>query len=690
MRSLSIYILLALISISVNVKAQSNLDSLWNVWDDDTQEDTNRLKAIYNFAWDGYLLSNSDSVFYYAQAQYDFAESTVNKNWMAKALRLMALGYENNKEIKKTIEYYNKAISVCQEINAFSDIDLLYNSIGIVYRKQANYEKAINYFKKSLEIVKKLHNEDGISRASYNIGIVYLDQDNYEKALEYIQKSLEKQKEINDKDGIANSYNSIAIIYNNLGQNENALKSYRKALRIMTELEDKRGVSMLYNNMAVVYNEQGNLEIALELNNKALKIAKEFNDELDMAMYMSNIGMTYNELGKTNDALSYLLKSKNYYENINTIKGLDETTYELYNVYKKLGQKPEALEMYEYYISIKDSLAAMDGIEKTRQRDFQEQFLLEKQADSIKYSNELILHQTKVKSERIIRFSLIGIMFLVFVFLLLVYYQLKKTSKQKLIIEANQKHITDNITYAKKIQKTLLPDNELIKEFFKNHFVFFQPKDIVGGDFYWFRSFGDIAVVACVDCTGHGVAGGFMSMMGSLLLDKIIQNDKLNSEEILSELNSEIIRVLKQEGSGKIQDGMDLSLCIIDRKKKELHYSGARNGIYVIDDKQVKLYKADMLPAGGLFSKKSRQMSRSFTSKSISLTENNWVIMYTDGYYDQLGFDDRSMGSEKFKEILKELYTIESDKEAFLLKEFNDFKGETPQIDDLLVMGFTL
>ena len=112
--------------------------------------------------------------------------------------------------------------------------------------------------------------------------------------------------------------------------------------------------------------------------------------------------------------------------------------------------------------------------------------------------------------------------------------------------------------------------------------------------------------------------------------------------------------------------------------------------LYIIDDKEVKSYKADMLPAGGLFSKKSRQMSRSFTSKSISLTENSWVIMYTDGYYDQLGFDDRSMGSEKFKEILKELYTIESDKEAFLLKEFNDFKGETPQIDDLLVMGFTL
>ena len=150
-----------------------------------------------------------------------------------------------------------------------------------------------------------------------------------------------------------------------------------------------------------------------------------------------------------------------------------------------------------------------------------------------------------------------------------------------------------------------------MRKYFSEHFVLFKPKDIVGGDFYWYRSFGDIAVIACVDCTGHGVPGGFMSMMGSLLLDKIVQNKKLTSAEILDQLNSEIIRVLKQETGGEIQDGMDLSLCIIDKQKKALHFSGARNGIYVVEENEIKSYKADMLPAGGSFSKTERRLLNS-------------------------------------------------------------------------------
>ncbi len=229
-----------------------------------------------------------------------------------------------------------------------------------------------------------------------------------------------------------------------------------------------------------------------------------------------------------------------------------------------------------------------------------------------------------------------------------------------------------------------------MQNFFSDFFVLYQPKDIVGGDFFWFRCFGDLAAIACVDCTGHGVAGGFMSMMGSLLLDKIIQNDQLKPDEILNQLNNEIIRVLKQDqgDGGEIQDGMDLSLCIINKKKRQLHFSGARNGITVIDDNNISSYKADMLPAGGVFSKKRKNITREFTTQTIELTVNSWIIMSSDGYYDQLGDDKMiSMGEKKFQTLAHKAVTTKKDKVKFLTREFNKWKGSHQQIDDLLVIG---
>ena len=428
----------------------------------------------------------------------------------------------------------------------------------------------------------------------------------------------------------------------------------------------------------------------MDFYNKALKINEGINNKNGIAMCLGNIGAIFYEQGEYKESLTYLSKSKKIYEEIHIILGLDVTTKHLFDVYKNLGDNGQALAMYELHIKLKDSLASMDGTEKTKQREFREKYMLEKQADSIKYSNEILIVQAEAKNERTIRISLMGGISLSIIFLILVFFQLKKTNAQKLIIEANQKHITENINYAEKIQQTLLPEKKLMQNFFSDFFVLYQPKDIVGGDFFWFRCFGDLAAIACVDCTGHGVAGGFMSMMGSLLLDKIIQNDQLKPDEILNQLNNEIIRVLKQDqgDGGEIQDGMDLSLCIINKKKRQLHFSGARNGITVIDDNNISSYKADMLPAGGVFSKKRKNITREFTTQTIELTVNSWIIMSSDGYYDQLGDDKMiSMGEKKFQTLAHKAVTTKKDKVKFLTREFNKWKGSHQQIDDLLVIG---
>ena len=685
------YCLIILFLGSAVVKAQTKLDSLWLVWQDISNSDSSRLNAIYNYAWDGYLEDLPDSAFHFAEIQYKYANSINSELFMAKALKLQAISFEKRNDAKNAVLYFKKSLSIFIKLELKNEISSIYNRIGVTFHDLGNYEEALHNYINSLEIAESTNDKTSIGRAYNNIGIVYTDQNNLEKALDYYRMSLDISIEINDLHGEANSYNNMGVISQDKGELEMALKFFRKALNIVTKINNSDAMAMLYNNIGIVYSDLGDLDIALEFYDKALNISKKSNDMWSYSMYLGNIGQTLVKMGDDKLALVYLVEAKKLREEQNTIVGLDEITNELYKVHKNLNQKSEALEMLELYNTIQDSLATMDGIEKTKQRDFQEKFLLEKQADSIKFSNELILHQAEVQSDRIIRFSLIGGISLIFISLIIVFLQLRKTNSQKLIIESSKKQITDNINYAKKIQKTILPEERLIKKFFSENFILFKPKDIVGGDFYWYRSFKDIAFIACVDCTGHGVAGGFMSMMGSLLLDNIVNDEKLTPSQVLGKLNSEIIRVLKQGSGGHIQDGMDLSLCIIDKKKMELHFSGARNGIYVVADNEVKSYKADMLPAGGSFSKKSREMNRDFSSQIISIKSNSWLIMYTDGYADQLGGKMmRSMGEKKFKEILKKSLKSELDIESFLMNEFNNFKLDVPQVDDLLVMGFKL
>ena len=261
--------------------------------------------------------------------------------------------------------------------------------------------------------------------------------------------------------------------------------------------------------------------------------------------------------------------------------------------------------------------------------------------------------------------------------------------KQNVVKKNNQ--ILQSIKYAKRIQGSILPDQDVLNNFFRNHFVFYQPKDVVGGDFYWFRSFGDVAVIATVDCTGHGVPGGFMSMMGSLLLDKIVQENNLDTAQILDQLNKEIIRVLKQEQEDAMQDGMDLAICVINKKDRSLSFSGARNGIFVLNGNDKKYFDAGLFPVGGFYSKKSKEMVRKYHSTKVKLGPDSWVFMYTDGYYDQLGGERMlSLGMDLFMAHLSKAVKSSDENVVILKKEYDNWRGNIPPIDDVLVIGFQI
>jgi serine phosphatase RsbU (regulator of sigma subunit) len=267
----------------------------------------------------------------------------------------------------------------------------------------------------------------------------------------------------------------------------------------------------------------------------------------------------------------------------------------------------------------------------------------------------------------------------------------QELQEQKNHLEKTNKKITSSIRYAHFIQKAVLPSGEFIKQFIPENFILFIPRDIVSGDFYWIKQVKNHVAVAAADCTGHGVPGAFMSMLGIALLNEIVRLDESpKANEILNELRKRVKTSLHQEyHRGTTTDGMDIALCIIDLESKEVQYSGANSPLYIVsennEEKTQKLIhvRPDRMPIGLYLNEQP------FTNHTIKLSTNDVVYLASDGYQDQFGGPSYSKYKpSRFKALLEEIYPhpLESQKEI-LFETFEKWRGGSRQLDDVLVIG---
>ncbi|MCK4345239.1 MAG: SpoIIE family protein phosphatase [Bacteroidales bacterium] len=257
-------------------------------------------------------------------------------------------------------------------------------------------------------------------------------------------------------------------------------------------------------------------------------------------------------------------------------------------------------------------------------------------------------------------------------------------------IEEQQRHITDSIHYAKRIQTAILPPGRYVNNLLKNNFILYLPKDIVSGDFYWVDKKEDLIMVAAVDCTGHGVPGAFMSIVGFNQLNYAVNVKKARkASDILDELNFGVTKTLREDqGPTSIRDGMDLALCTIDLKKKKLQFAGALNPLILIRDGELIQYKGDKIPIGTSI---QGELSK-YTNHLIDLKDGDCLYMFSDGYADQFGGpDNKKFLSKRFKDLLFEIHDKPLDKQhQILVKIFEDWKGDEEQVDDIIVMGIKI
>ncbi|MBN2519797.1 MAG: response regulator, partial [Bacteroidales bacterium] len=253
--------------------------------------------------------------------------------------------------------------------------------------------------------------------------------------------------------------------------------------------------------------------------------------------------------------------------------------------------------------------------------------------------------------------------------------------------------LTSSINYAKYIQTAVLPPESYIKKILPEHFILFKPKDIVSGDFYWITEKEGVIILAVADCTGHGVPGGFMSMLGIAFLNEIVNKIGINkhirslhANEILNQLRDQIIHSLHQSlDKDHPKDGMDVAVVIIDLENRHLQYSGAHNPLYIIRNNEFIQLNPDKMPIGIY-----RNLNYSFTNHDFNLEYGDKLYLFTDGYYDQLDTSNtRKFLIKNFKSLLLSIQDKPMDEQKDILEEIiNEWRGDKEQLDDILIFGF--
>ncbi len=264
----------------------------------------------------------------------------------------------------------------------------------------------------------------------------------------------------------------------------------------------------------------------------------------------------------------------------------------------------------------------------------------------------------------------------------------KIVEEQKQEVEEKNIKITDSINYAKRIQQAILPSQELIKSFFPNSFIFFRPKDIVSGDFYWIAEKRDKLLIAVADCTGHGVPGAFMSMIGNTLLNEIVNVKNISRpNQILNEMNKGIVSLLRQSSneSAVQEDGMDISILAINKLSREIEFAGANHFSYLFNPEKFETLKGDVFSIGGMFGRSDIN----FTSQKIKIDKGSTIYLFTDGFVDQFGGEKNTKFlSARFEQLLKSIQQNDMElQEKNLVEAFDAWKGNNKQLDDILVVG---
>jgi serine phosphatase RsbU (regulator of sigma subunit)/Tfp pilus assembly protein PilF len=585
------------------------------------------------------------------------------------------------------------------------DIANSYLTMGHILHRTGNMSEALHAYEKSLTIMTALNDKQGTAEILSNMGVMYTEQGDYQDAIGNFTKGLELLTVTGDKAGIADMYTNIGSTYYVMHLDEKASNFLKRSLKLKLELGDDRLTAESYLLLAHVYSSMNSPHLAEENLRHAIRLSEKTGVKYMMCSSYAGAADVYEKCGRTKEAIAYARRSLVIAKDIGYPYETQTAADLLQRLNTQIGNYKEAYEMFELAKEMNDSIANESQRKASYKSKLKYEYSKKVFADSVKMADEKKIAQARIsesdsrlKKERIGRFALMGGLSFTLLFTVILFNRFKLSQKQKALIEdqksfveAEQNKIIESINYAKKIQDSILPSSEEISGYFPKHFIFFRPKDIVSGDFYWVHHQNDISFIAVADCTGHGVPGAFMTMIANAALVETVIEKKIHSpENILTSLHELIYKNLQQHKGGEYsQDGMDLSLAVIDHKTNILQFSGARNHGYLLEEDQVLTLKADPRSIGGSDLLEGTEKNRNFKKEIYQLKKGALLVLTTDGIIDQLSEKDEKFGYGNFKGLIRKLRETEYPEEL-IAKELNDWKNNVPQLDDILVLGISI
>lgn len=692
-----LFILISLLFISPFLRANNKIDSLKKVLQT-AHEDTVKIKVLGNIANTFLNQLEWDSALYYCEKAIEIGEYANYPQEIFRILYWQGIAYYRKGVIEKALQSYLKALELAKKVNSRMQVDIL-NDIGVLYKSQGDYLKAIEYFQRNLEFVEANKDSVLIGRTLNNMANVYFSYGVYTKAIEYYERATNIFMRLGKLNYVGYLYMNTGVAYKKINANDKALEYFRKSQEVFTKIGFKPGLAQVNGEMGTFYAEQGDYNRALRYVEEALNVYKSLGEKLLIAQALRQLGEIYQKAGSYGTALQYYKQSIALFKELNAKKELLDSYENMASVYSAIGNYKQAYEYYKIYSNLKDSVLSEDYLRQMQENEAR--YENEKKENEIKLQKAELAKkdaESKRKSIFLLAVGLIALMVMGFSIIIFKQYAEKKKAnillaeqneqikKQRDQIFQQKKEITDSIHYASRIQRAVLPSPKVLEDYNIQYFILYKPRDIVSGDFYWINAKDNKIIVTAADCTGHGVPGAFMSMLGMALLNEITSKSEVTSAaQILDELRTLVIKSLHQSGSvEETKDGMDMALCVFDSDLKRVQFAGAFNPLYLVRGNELIEGPADRMPVG--FHDKQ---TTNFTNTEIPLQPGDTLYIFSDGYVDQFGGENgKKFMAKRFKQLLIDIHDKAMEEQKQILDvTITEWRGELDQVDDILVIG---
>jgi serine phosphatase RsbU (regulator of sigma subunit) len=526
--------------------------------------------------------------------------------------------------------------------------------IALCYSQASNYIETLKAVLQAQELYQSINDYKGEADCLNILGGVYNFLKDYQKRLECNLRCLELRKKVNDKNGQLSTYNNIGDTYTVMGDYDNALRYFNICLSfpdITTRIK-----AIVHHNIGEVNFFKKDYTNALIYLNQGLELGKESNYWQIIIASSTMIGAIHNIQNNTTKAIEILNAALKVAQEKKSIEEEIPIYKELSITYAKINNFNKAYEFLNLHNQYKEQLLADNNAQQLKKIEFNFQL------KAITSETE----ETKRKNTQLTK-------------------AFNKIEQQRNEIEYKNIAITDSIHYAKRIQLAIIPSENKVKSLLNNSFVFYQPKDIVSGDFYWTEKIGAKTFFAVIDCTGHGVPGAFVSLIAFNLLNKVVLEKQISQpSEILTQLDELLIRLFKKSDKN-IRDGFDMGLCCWDNEDNTLNFSGANHSLFRIINNELQEIKGTKASIGySLYETK-----HVFKNHAFRLTNGESVYLCSDGLPDQFGGEKgKKLKWKGFKSWLTEIQSTPMNKQKNKIHQlFKNWKKDQEQIDDVCMLG---